>query len=103
MVIWVTHVWVAGVRAESLCLVLAGLNVAHAVECRWRCARCVALASRRRAGGCEGLALCVSGSAGGSVGECLFVTICHCSKYAFIVVRCQRAEGVGFPPHWNER
>ena len=37
------------------------------------------------------------GSAGGSaVWLCLFVTFCHCNKHAFIVVRCQRLEGVGF-------
>ena len=30
------------------------------------------------------------------VSVCLFVTFCHCSKYAFIVVRCQRLGGVGF-------
>ena len=30
------------------------------------------------------------------VSVCLFVTFSHGSKYAFIVVRCQRLEGVGF-------
>ena len=28
------------------------------------------------------------------VSVCLFVTFCHCSKYAFTVVRCLRLEGV---------
>jgi hypothetical protein len=36
----------------------------------------------------------VGARAGAGVSVCLFVTICHCSKYAFIVVRCLRLEGV---------
>jgi hypothetical protein len=32
----------------------------------------------------------------GRVSEYLFVTFSHMSKYAFIVVRCWRLEGVGF-------
>ena len=32
----------------------------------------------------------------GRVIEYLFVTFSHMSKYAFIVVRCRRLEGVGF-------
>ena len=30
------------------------------------------------------------------VSVCLFVTFCHCNKYAFTVVRYLRLEGVGF-------
>ena len=40
---------------------------------------CVALAVRRRGGGCEGLALDVSGSAGGGVNASVNVTICRCN------------------------
>ena len=93
MVLWVTHVCVAGVRAESRCLVLAWfecrrmpLNVVGGVRGVWSWRRAGA---RRRGGGCEGLAFDVSGSAGGGVSVSVNVTICHCNKYPFIT--CSRA------------
>ena len=93
MVLWVTHVSVAGVRTESRCLVLAWfeccrmpLNVVGGVRGVWSWRRAGA---RRRGGGCEGLAFVVSGSAGGGVSVSVNVTICHCNKYPFIT--CSRA------------
>ena len=90
---WVTHVCVAGVRAEPRCLVLAWfeccrmpLNVGGGV--RAVCGVC-GVGGAGRGGCCEGLAFDVSGSAGGGVSVSVNVTICHCNKYPFIT--CSRA------------
>ncbi len=67
-------------------------------ECAWwATARGVGAARRAAAGEREGVGAGRQWERGWErVSVCLFVTFSHGSKYAFIVVRCQRLEGVGF-------